>query len=265
MGGLRRFVLGNNEVAINAVTQAYLDATGITETTSIIALDYLVTSLINANIWNKYISIYPFVGTTAFMQSWDLKRINNTDRLFFQNGGIWDNLGYDNNNGSGYAVVNFSPASAQDANNMGVVYCTGTQYTEPSFLAFYVSSTFNDNGFESDGVAIGTNNSNILTKMNTGLVGFSEPERKGVFTVQKTGSVTKSYKNGIEKTSVVTEGRLSTGNYAIQTLKYGGAVICESVQRAQFTAFRQALTDAEVLIESNIISEYNNKLSRKTW
>lgn len=58
---------------INPDVQAFIDATGITNETTIIALNNYVNSLQDDGIWDKQQAIYPFVGGTASTCSYNLK------------------------------------------------------------------------------------------------------------------------------------------------------------------------------------------------
>lgn len=63
-------------IPVDEATQAYLDATGISEVAMIRKLDALVTSLKSEGLWDKIDALYPCVGSTFDQMSYNLKDVN---------------------------------------------------------------------------------------------------------------------------------------------------------------------------------------------
>ena len=71
-------------------TQAFIDASGITDSTQKAALQTLVSDLKSSGVWGKLLAIYPFVGGTSSSHKYNLKDARDTDgayRLTFT--GTW--------------------------------------------------------------------------------------------------------------------------------------------------------------------------------
>ena len=62
--------------SIDDATQAYIDATGIGDTSMIRKLDTMVTSLKSEGLWDKIDALYPCVGSTFDQMSYNLKDVN---------------------------------------------------------------------------------------------------------------------------------------------------------------------------------------------
>jgi hypothetical protein len=68
--------------APDPATTAFLDATGITDPTISSAINTLVVSLKNANLWDKFYAIYPMVGGTSTTCKYNLVDPQDTDAAF---------------------------------------------------------------------------------------------------------------------------------------------------------------------------------------
>jgi hypothetical protein len=100
--------------------QAFITATGITDSTQQSAVDVLVKDLKNYNLWSKMKAIYPMVGGTATTHKYNLKDPRDLDvafRLEFINSWTHASTGAKPINGSGYATTYLSPRthSSQDS------------------------------------------------------------------------------------------------------------------------------------------------------
>ena len=106
--------LGNTSIVLSTPVvacsdpdaDAFLLATGITNTTTVNAICTLVTDLKSAGLWNKMTAIYPFVGTTSTTQKYNLKNPVDSDaayRLTFSGGVTHSATGALPNGVNGYA------------------------------------------------------------------------------------------------------------------------------------------------------------------
>lgn len=95
-------------------TQAFLNVTGITDTTIISALDTLVVDLKGFGLWDKMKAVYPFVGGTATTHKFNLVNPADTNaafRLSFNGGWAHSSNGATPNGTNGYANTFLTPSS----------------------------------------------------------------------------------------------------------------------------------------------------------
>ncbi len=90
--------------AVDTDAQAFITATGITDTAQKTAIDTLVKALKNHSLWSKLYAIYPFVGGSAATHKFNLKDPRDLDaayRLSFN--GTWTHASTGAKPSSGYA------------------------------------------------------------------------------------------------------------------------------------------------------------------
>lgn len=98
----------------DADAQAFITATGITNTTQKNAINTLVMYLKYYGIWSKTKAIYPMVGGTATTHKYNLKDPRDLDaafRLTFNGGGTHSENGYLPNGTTGYANTYLNPVA----------------------------------------------------------------------------------------------------------------------------------------------------------
>ena len=108
-GQISTFIQSTN--ALDADALAFINATGITNTTQINAIYSLVTSLKNYNLWDKLNAIYPFIGGTSTTCKYNLKDPQDTNaafRLTFIGGLTHSNGGILSNGSNGYCDTNLT-------------------------------------------------------------------------------------------------------------------------------------------------------------
>jgi hypothetical protein len=94
--------------------QAFITATGITDTTQQGAIDVLVKGLKTDLLWSKMLAVYPFVGGTATTCKFNLKNPVDTDlghRLNFVGGWTFSNNGIQGNGTTAYANTFLAPST----------------------------------------------------------------------------------------------------------------------------------------------------------
>jgi len=97
---------GNDQNLIN-----FLNATGITNTNTIDALDSLVSSLKFNNIWDKLYALYPFVGGTQQTNKYNLIDTGSY-LLAFTGSWVYNADGVSGNGTNTYADTSFTPQSS---------------------------------------------------------------------------------------------------------------------------------------------------------
>jgi len=122
-------VSSSGGVLYDTDAQAFITASGITDTTQKTAINQLVTDLKGYGIWAKMKAIYPFVGGTATTHKFNLKDPRDLDvayRLLFVGGGTHSATGYLPNGTDSYANTNFISSSILSVNSTHISYYSRT-------------------------------------------------------------------------------------------------------------------------------------------
>lgn len=109
--------------------QAFLTASGITDSTISSAINTLVTTMKSDGIWTKMKAIYPMVGGTASTHKWNLKDPRDLDaafRLSFAGGWTHSATGALPNGTNGFADTKIIPTNILTANNWHLSYYSRT-------------------------------------------------------------------------------------------------------------------------------------------
>ena len=115
---------------VDSDAQAFITATGITDTTQKNAINQLVLDLKSYSIWTKMSAIYPFVGGTATTHKWNLKDPRDLDvafRLTFSGGWTHSATGALPNGTNGYADTFLTPSTSLLQNSSHISYYSRTQ------------------------------------------------------------------------------------------------------------------------------------------
>lgn len=101
---------------------AFISASGITNSTQKLAINDLVIGMKADGIWSKMIAIYPFVGGTASSHSYNLKNTAVHQITWF--GGLTHDANGVNPNGTnGYGNLNFNPSTHLGTQSSMGTYC----------------------------------------------------------------------------------------------------------------------------------------------
>lgn len=251
--------------------QAFINAAAITDDTQISAIDTLVIDLKNANIWDKMIAIYPFVGGTAFTHKWNLKAPHDLDssyRLTFFGGWTHSATGALPNGTNAYANT-FLGTDAIGLNSGHMSF-----YSRTNFLT---GGTPNDMGVLQDFPGADSYSAltgNVLNVAairynNGGFVGTPVADTLGYFCGTRTASnVLKLFKNGsVLYTPNTPSGSTTTFPIFIGAVNNVGFGTVNnpagySPREQAFASIGEGLTDAEVISLSTIVQDYNVSLSR---
>lgn len=225
-------------------------------------INNLFSSLKSNNLYNKIQAFYPFLGTTAAQHKWNAKNPLDTNaafRLTFSGSATFSDSGYTPNGSTGYANTYLTPSVSQTFNSNGMTIVSGTDSGDNGdnfIIAAYNSGTQNSILKIVGNGAFNLNGTRILGSSTLGM--------KGIFTnTKQSATVSKLFKNGVEKFSGNSGGTLPTNPFyigAIGNISYG-----YTRERIQFTAIHEGLSDAEVAILHTIIDIFEAALVRKTW
>jgi hypothetical protein len=142
----------------DADAQAFITAAGLTDFTSINAINTLVIGLKSASLWTKINAIYPMVGGTATSHKFNLKNTADTDpafRLFFSGGWVHSSNGAAPNGANTYARTYFTPTVHASTSQIAMGVYSRTQDISGSrawgalnsTLGLYTSHSFNGSNF----------------------------------------------------------------------------------------------------------------------
>jgi hypothetical protein len=177
-------------------TIAFVNATGISDATTINAINALIVALKGYGIWTKIFALYPFVGGTAATHKFNLINPADTNlalRLSFVGGWTHSSNGALPNGTNAYANTFLSPATALSLNS--------------SHFSYY--SRTNSNLTE---VEMG-DNANLLMEIRTAgisyfrvnsntLISFADTDSRAFYLLNRSASnLSNVWKNGISQVS----------------------------------------------------------------
>lgn len=149
----------------DVATIDFVNATGITDATTINAINTLVVYLKLNLLWDKLYAIYPFIGSTASSQKWNLKDPRDSNlafRLSFVGGWTHSSTGALPNGTNGYAdtFINILNALPLFSHSFGV-YSRTNDTTGIKVYGSYNGVVFFQNNFTSASFISGVNASAI--------------------------------------------------------------------------------------------------------
>ena len=246
--------------------QAFIDASGITNTTQQDAINQLVLDLKSYNIWNKMKAIYPIVGGTASTHKWNLKDPRDLDaafRLTFATGYTHSSTGMTPNGTSAFSNTFLNTQTNLTLNSgsygfysrtqngtqscdMGNYKSTPDSYT---YLYTYVTGGFRDYRY-CEGVGL-TRKSGIV-------------RTDGFFAVSRTAAnATKGYRNGIVEISATTASNsTSLINFYISAYNNNGTATAYSTRQIAFAYISDGLNDTESSNLYTAVQNYQTTLGR---
>ena len=261
---------------LNPDARAFIIAAGITDATTIFAINELVNSLQVNSLWTKMAAIYPFAGSTATTQKWNLKDPRDLDaayRLTFVGGVTHSSSGMQPNGTNGYANTFFNPS-------------TGISPTISASLGIYINLVGGGTIAYDMGIAADANVDmfDLVAKRTTGSVGIADfgtfpsgrvesAAQAAAGTGTTIGSIRSAndrafFRNGLSIATSATNfapayanGNIPIGAYNITTGAFAG--VGQFVNnRYAFAFIGTGLTDTEALTLTSLVQRYLNTLSR---
>lgn len=266
MINVNRYVFGKSYSNLDPDAQAFITATGITDLTIINAVNQLVLDLKSNSIWTKYKAIYPFVGGTAFTHKFNLKDPRDLDvayRLDFVS--VWSHTanGVTGNGTTAYANTFFVPSTGFTTTSGGLFI-----YSRTNVAGGYDIGASNDAGAVTNTTSLICRYTGNIAYGNYGngsyAVNVAETDGRGGFVVNRNdGTNTTLWKNGIKIKTVAESVTLTNRPLCIGAINTAGSSNFASVKQYAFGSIRDGLTDAESLIEYNIVQTFETSLSRQ--
>jgi hypothetical protein len=132
LGGNTGIYLASLTPSVDPDAQAFITAAAITDPTQQAAINTLVVDLKGYNVWSKMKALYPFVGSTASQQKFNLKDPRDLDaafRLQFLGGWTHSSTGATPNGTNAYADTKLIPNTSLSLNSTHLSYYSRTNIT----------------------------------------------------------------------------------------------------------------------------------------
>jgi hypothetical protein len=245
--------------------QAFITATGITNTTQQNAINTLVVNTKAAGIWNKSKAIYPFVGGTATTHKYNLKNPLDTDaayRLAFLGGWTHSSTGATPNGVNTIADTFIIPSVALTLNSQHISYYSRTN----SNLTQVEMGCNIAGGPPNTLLEIRTSGVTYVSIAAGTYTTYTDANSLGFYTGSRTASnVIKLFKNN---SNVATGSTASTSNptsnLILGALNAGtGGFQFRTTKECAFASIGDGLTDAEALNYYTIVQAFQTALARQ--
>jgi hypothetical protein len=250
-------------VAFDADAQAFITASGISDSTQQNAINTLVTDLKGYGIWTKMKAIYPFVGGTASTHKWNLKDPRDLDaafRLTFSGGWTHSNTGM-----LGNAINSYAQTYAKSSTEMSVGSGHMSFYSRSSGLAGqteYEMGNYAGAGY----TVIAVRNNNIFYgDINTTAlpISVSNTDGKGFYIAARTSSTAVfGQKNTTQTTSTGVEAN-SAGTFVIGAVGTLSTPQFSSGKECAFASIGTGLSTTEATNFYTAVQAFQTTLGRQ--
>jgi len=245
--------------------QAFITATGITDSTQQGAIDVLVKGLKTDLLWTKMLAIYPFVGGTATTCKFNLKNPVDTDlghRLNFVGGWTFSNNGVQGNGTTAYANTFLAPSTHWTLGNSSISHYSRTNSVDAGTP--YGTKTGAANSSLYLTFSVGT--SNILHNTNSAFTLSPIPTTSATNLIHSRINTTQvnAGLNGTMATYTNSEGQLSNHPIYLGARNDNNTSINLYYSRQMaFAHIGTGLTTAECTLLYNRIQTFQTTLGRQ--
>jgi hypothetical protein len=250
-------------IGIDSDAQAFITATGITNTIQKNAIINLVSAYKTYGIWTKRKAIYPIVGGTATTHKFNLKDprdLNAAFRLDFFGGMAHDSNGLITNFNS-YANTYLTPSSVLDINSSSFTIYSRTNGNEAS-----VDLGANSGGSAMVDIYLRFTNGNMLSRIynTSSYQSQANANTIGCFTFNRINSTTtKQLRNGsVINTSTNSSVAMPSIPLFIGALNNQGTSFASTTRGIAFVSIGEGLTDTEAANEYSAIQAFQTALGR---
>jgi len=247
---------------------AFITATGITDSTTKLAINTLVLDFKADGLWTKMKAIYPFVGGTSTTHKYNLKNPSDTNgafRLLFSGGWTHSSTGIDANGSNSLADTFLNPVTVLTQHNNHLSYYGRTGYVG-SGLQCDIGS--NNDGFFGNYLDL-TNTGTPAQRFRSGLEDAQFNSSGDGFIV---GSITANnsraiYRNGtVQATNTNTATQLmANASLFIGAMNYnqGNPIIYYSNREYAFATIGDGLSASEVSDMYTAVQAFQTSLGRQ--
>jgi hypothetical protein len=250
--------------AVDPDAQAFITAAAITDPTQQAAINTLVVDLKGYNVWTKMKALYPFVGSTASQQKFNLKDPRDLDaafRLQFLGGWTHSVNGALPNGTNAYANTFLIPS-------FSLTFSSG-------HYSLYIRSNINESKYDMAVVNIswGAEHS-IVSRWNNifyhsyGLAStypqIANTDSRGHFITNRNSATnTTGFKNGVNVTNTIQPAVTPPNNNIYIGARYAGAASEFSSKQFAFSSIGDGLTDAEAGNFYTAVQAFQTTLGRQ--
>jgi hypothetical protein len=244
--------------------QAFITAASITNPTQQSAINTLVTDLKADGLWSKMKAIYPFVGSSATSNSYNLK--NTSQFQITWNGGVTHSSnGVLSNDINGYGNTGLNPSTVLSLNS--------------THLSYYSRSNTNGSEDVEMGISLAPDRRLLIAPkflgtlsavraVNDAQVGpsASPSDTRGLFIASRINSTqTKLYRNTSTLfTDNINSGNLANGNVFLLVYNTGSLPpVHYSSRQCAFASIGDGLTDTEATNLYTRVQVFNTTLNRQ--
>lgn len=251
--------------------QAFLTATGITDSTLQSAVNTLVSDLKTYGLWTKMKAIYPFVGGSAAAHKFNLKDPRDLDaafRLVFNGGWTHTSNGAKPNGTTGYANTYLTPSTNYPTTwDISMGFYSRTDIAEGSNdLGTYQTSTQClgiQTRWSGAGGSVDTIYSQVYADVSPYNIVVSNTNSSGLFTLTRTSTTSlKQFRNTtiLGSSTSTMYGSIPTTQICISNLGVGKGSF--STREQAFTFIGNGLSDSDVSNLYTSVQKFQTTLGR---
>jgi hypothetical protein len=243
--------------------QAFINASGVTDITTIYAVNDLVISMKADGTWSKMKAIYPFVGGTATTHKFNLKDSRDLDaafRLSFNGGITHSSNGILPNGTNGYADTFLTPSTSLSQNSTHISFYSRTN------IANMGSDLGSSNLLYSNGLYITPRytDNNTYSRINGNNIQYTSSGSLGYFIGTRTSSnIARIFQNNILRAiDTLTSTGLNNFTLNVGALN-GGGTRDFSNRQLSFATIGEGLTDTEASNLYTRVQAFQTTLNRQ--
>lgn len=255
----------------------YLYSTQITGTTQVSAINTLINGLKANNLWSKMKAVYPFVtdktlqSDMAAQMKFNLVNPQDSDaafRLAFSGGWTYSTNGAQPNGTNGYADTKFIPDNnGLTANNNSLSFYSRTAAANGA-IQYYEIGSGNTTG--TDLFSLYTRRSTDIAAYDTGSFtinrnSYTNTDGSGYYIGKINSDLTsKVFRNGVLKgtKTITNQATLSSFQIYIGGFNENNTLTYYSPKQMAFAHIGVGLSDAEVAILNQLVTDYETTLNR---
>lgn len=255
----------------------YLYSTQITGTTQVSAINTLINGLKANNLWSKMKAVYPFVtdktlqADMAAQMKFNLVNPQDSDaafRLAFSGGWTYSTNGAQPNGVNGFAYTSLVPDNnGLTANNNSLSFYSRTSAANGA-TQFYEMGSGNTTG--TDLISLYTRRSTDIAAYDTGSFAlnrnsYTNTDGSGYYIGKINSDLTsKVFRNGVLKgtKTITNQATLSSFQIYLGGFNENNTTVYFSPKQVAFAHIGTGLSDAEVAILNQLVTDYETTLNR---